>query len=80
METADAKDLKLIPIVGQLSSRGRGSDIFRSIAEKYHYIEFHPRMADALTSFTMTLQAQIARCKNRNRRIGESQIMTVETA
>ena len=71
IDSDERGNLLLLPIVGKLSSRSRTHEIFGSIVEKYHYIEFYPRVTDGLTSLTMPLQAHIALCSKRQRRLGD---------
>lgn len=70
-DSEEQGNLLLLPIVGNLSSRGRTHKIFRTIAEKYHYIECQPHIIDCLTSLTMPIQLQIARLQKHHRRFGE---------
>ncbi len=59
-------NLLLLPIVGQLSPRGRTHEIFSSVAEKYHCVELFPRAVDCITALTWPLQEHIARCRKQN--------------
>ena len=79
MADDEKRNLKLIPIVGQLSPRGRTHNLFKNISEKYHFIEFYPRIADCLTSLTMPLQTHIARSRNQQRRLGESPSVRIKS-
>ena len=56
-------DLSLLPLIYELSVKGRGSEVFRSVADKYHCLDILPRFDECLTSLIWKIDKHLE--KNR---------------
>lgn len=56
-------DLTLLPLVYELSLRGRRNQIYRSVADKYHCLDIYPRFDECLTSLIWKIREHLGKSR-----------------